>query len=122
MEEKLGLNGSALKAGGFVIWTGRVKDHPAIVVAGQDGFSTLYGVYDLVERLGVTFRLTGDIVPQQRDSFSIPRLNVRKEPAFPRAALGFTLVRQWIQNIVNFHEGKSYLRHVPFERLYLPGA
>jgi hypothetical protein len=72
VEEKLGLNRRALKAGGFVIWTGRVKNHPAVVVAGQDGISTLYGVYDLVERLGVTFRLTGggwhsDTAPQNGD-------------------------------------------------------
>jgi len=87
--EKLGLNLSTLKSGGFVIKTGRVKDHPAVVVAGRDGFSTLYGVYDLVERLGVTFLLTGDIVPKQRDSLSIPKLNVRREPAFTRR--GFLL-------------------------------
>jgi hypothetical protein len=32
--------------------------------------------------------------------------------------LGFDLVHQWMQTIVNFHEGKPYAQHVPFERLY----
>lgn len=97
---KLGVTANTLKAGGFVIWTGRVKNHPAIVVAGPDGISTLYGVYDLVERLGVTFRLTGDIVPRQQDSLSIPSLNIRKEPAFPRR--GFLLQDGGYENLTMF--------------------
>jgi hypothetical protein len=32
--------------------------------------------------------------------------------------LGLDLVRQWMQNIVEFHEGKQYARHVPFERIF----
>ena len=40
--EKLGLNLSTLKAGGFVIKTGRVMDHAAVVAAGRDGISTMY--------------------------------------------------------------------------------
>ncbi|HUZ45264.1 MAG TPA: alpha-glucuronidase family glycosyl hydrolase [Terriglobia bacterium] len=87
--EKAALNLSTLKPGGFVIQTTRLKDHPVVVVAGRDGFSTLYGVYDLVKRLGVTFLLTGDIIPKQRDSLSIPKLNIRQDPAFPRR--GFLL-------------------------------
>jgi hypothetical protein len=37
-----------------------------------------------------------------------------------RAVLGFDLAGQWMRNIVNFHKGKSYLDHVPFERLFSP--
>ena len=98
VNEKLDLK--TLKAGGFVIKTGRVKGHPAVVIAGEDGFSTLYGVYDLVERLGVTFLLTGDIVPKARASLSIPELNVRQEPAFPRR--GFLLQDGGYENLTMF--------------------
>jgi Glycosyl hydrolase family 67 N-terminus len=35
-----------------------------------------------------------------------------------RAVLGFDLVRQSMQNIVNFYTGKSYAHHVSWERLY----
>jgi len=87
--ENLGLNLSGLKSGGFAIKTRRVEGHAAVVIAGKDGFSTLYGVYDLVKRLGVTYLLTGDIVPRPRASLSIPWLNVRQEPAFARR--GFLL-------------------------------
>src|SRR5439155_163165 len=37
-----------------------------------------------------------------------------------RAILGFDLVCQAAQNIVNYHSGKPYLRHVPWERLFPP--
>lgn len=87
--KKLNLDPGALKPGGFVIKTGYLKGHPTVVVAGRDGVSTMYGVYDLVERWGVTYLLTGDIIPKRRNSLSIPSLDVRLEPAFARR--GFLL-------------------------------
>lgn len=33
-----------------------------------------------------------------------------------RAVLRFDLARQWMRNVMNFHEGKSYLDHVSLER------
>src|SRR5439155_7916 len=38
----------------------------------------------LVERLGITFRLTDDIIPKQRDVLEIPPLDLRLEPAMAR--------------------------------------
>jgi hypothetical protein len=70
------------------------------VIAGKDGFSTMYGVYDLVERLGVTFLLTGDIVPEPRATLSIPSLEVRSDPAFPRR--GFLLQDGGYENLTMF--------------------
>ena len=32
--------------------------------------------------------------------------------------MGFDVIRQWMQKIVNFQEGKPYTEHVPFERLF----
>ena len=37
-----------------------------------------------------------------------------------RAVLGFDLVFQTMQNILNYHTGKPYLQHVPWERLFSP--
>jgi hypothetical protein len=37
-----------------------------------------------------------------------------------RAVLGFELVLQTMQNILNYHTGKPYLQHVPWERLFSP--
>ena len=63
-----------LKPDGFLIKTGRLRNRTVVVVAGKDSTSTMYGVYELVARLGVTFRLTGDIIPRPQDPLLIPPL------------------------------------------------
>lgn len=78
-----------LKAEGFVLKTVNWKKHPALVVAGADDAGTLYGTYELLERLGVTFRLTGDIVPTNQSIPGLTNLDVRMEPALRRR--GFLL-------------------------------
>ncbi len=98
--KKLELNLETLKSGGFVIKTGRIEGRPVVVVAGRDGFSTMYGAYDLVERLGVTFLLTGDIIPKPHAALAIPGLEVRKDPAFPRR--GFLLQDGGYENLTMF--------------------
>jgi hypothetical protein len=35
-----------------------------------------------------------------------------------RGIVGFDLVAGMIRNVVRFHQGKPYLEHVPFEKLY----
>jgi hypothetical protein len=35
-----------------------------------------------------------------------------------RALLGFDLARQWMRNVVNFHEGKPYVQTIAFDRLF----
>lgn len=37
-----------------------------------------------------------------------------------RSVLGFRLVREWMQNVVDFWEGKPYLTHVPWRKLFSP--
>lgn len=74
----------SLKKEGFVLKTVALSGHRAAVVAGKDDAGTLYGAYELLERLGITFRLTGDIVPARTNSLAVPELDVRKQPAFPR--------------------------------------
>jgi len=37
-----------------------------------------------------------------------------------RAVLGFDLICKAMQNILNYHMGKPYLQHVPWERLFSP--
>jgi len=81
-----------LKNEGFVLKTLTMNRHPAVVIAGKDDAGTLYGAYELLERLGITFRLTGDIVPAQTNSLSVPGLDLRKEPAFRRRGFLHTAV------------------------------
>jgi hypothetical protein len=77
-----GLTGfPGLKPDGFVLKTYRLDERPVVVAGGNNDAATMYAVFELVEQLGVTFRLTGDIVPAQRPSLEIPALNLRMEPA-----------------------------------------
>ncbi len=93
----LHINLTGLKQDGFLIKTGRFHNRPVVVVAGNDSASTMYGVYELVARLGVTFRLTGDIIPKAQDTLAIPALDVRMEPAMSRR--GFLLQDSGYENL-----------------------
>src|SRR2546423_2702840 len=60
------LNLSSLKPEGFLIKYGQMKNRTVVEIAGNDGLAPLDGVYDFIERLGGTFRLTGDLGPEPR--------------------------------------------------------
>jgi len=94
------MNFANLKSEAFLIKTGLLGSRPVVVVAGSDGTSTMYGVYELIERLGVTFRLTGDIIPKARDPLLIPALDVRMEPSMARR--GFLIPDAGYENITMF--------------------
>ncbi|MBZ5563465.1 MAG: hypothetical protein LAP13_13725 [Acidobacteriia bacterium] len=93
-------NFKGLKPEGFLIKTGRLNNHPAVIVGGNDDASVMYGAYDLIEQLGVTFELTQDIIPEARPDLSIPPLDLRKEPAFARR--GFLLQDGGYENLSMF--------------------
>jgi len=72
------------------------------------------GGFDLAnEQVQAATRHYADIIDYPSDLGVLYDLNAR-------AALGFDLVRHWMRNVVKFHQGKSYLDHVPFERLFSP--
>jgi hypothetical protein len=83
------LQTSGLKPEGFVLKTLSWKEHPTLFVVGADSAGTLYGTYELLERLGITFRLTGDILPEKNPNLSIPTLDLRMEPALHRRGFLF---------------------------------
>jgi hypothetical protein len=83
------LKTTELKPEGFVLKTLTWKEHPLVVVAGVDPAGTLYGTYELLERMGITFRLTGDILPSKQANLSAPDIDVRKEPALSRRGFLF---------------------------------
>ena len=91
--------GAPLKAEGFVLRTGTWKDHPAVIIAGGDEAGVLYGTYELLERLGITFRLTGDILPAKQNEVALQSLDLRREPALKRRGFLFP---------VNFDNASSY--------------
>ena len=57
-------------------------DHRGCVVAaGRDDAGTMYAAYELLERLGVVFQLTGDVVPARKATLELPELDVAAAPA-----------------------------------------
>ena len=52
-----------------------------MIIAGGSPKATLWGVYELVERLGVTFTLLGDQMPQNAGPFVLPGLDRVFRPA-----------------------------------------
>jgi len=53
-----------------------------LLVVGGDATGTLYGAYRLAEHLGVRFYLHGDVVPDERIAFRVPRLDETGTPLF----------------------------------------
>jgi hypothetical protein len=73
-----------LKADGFILKTLRLDGRQALVVGGHEDAATMYAAYDLLERYGAAFLLTGDILPEKKPTWELRDFNVRSNPAFQR--------------------------------------
>jgi hypothetical protein len=82
------VNFSNLKPEGFLVKTIKLGERPALVIGGNDEAGTLYGTYDWLERQGIAFQITGDIIPQTKASLPLSPLDVRSEPAFTQRGFG----------------------------------
>ena len=65
-EQKQLVRFAGLKPDGFVVRTVELDGRPAIVAGGNDEAGTMYAGYELLERLGIVFQLTNDIIPQRK--------------------------------------------------------
>lgn len=96
----------ALSADGFCLKTVR-SEPPVLVVAGGSGRGTLFGVYELIERWGVRFLLSGDVLPEQPEPFRLTGFDERREPSYPIRAM-------WPVN--NLPEGSAPWALIDFTR------
>jgi len=78
---------AGLKPDGFLLWQTKLGQQNSLIVGGNDEASTMYAVYDLVERLGVTFLLVKDILPEPTPNLALQPLQVRSETPFSRRGL-----------------------------------
>jgi hypothetical protein len=53
-----------------------------LTISGGSDVSVLYGAYGFAEKLGIRFFLDGDVIPDERVPFHIPRLDETSQPAF----------------------------------------
>ena len=99
---------SDLKVDSFLLWRVPVGKKRGLIVGGNDEAATMYAAYDLLERLGVTFLLAKDILPEKTADLKLPAANVRAETPFPRRGL---LISNIYPNrgIMNLAEVKSML-------------
>jgi hypothetical protein len=57
----------------------RVDENTMLLAGGSDA-ATAWAVYDLLERCGVRFLLSGDVLPKQSDEFRLPDVDATLEP------------------------------------------
>jgi hypothetical protein len=57
-------------------------DKPALVIVGGSPAATMWAVYELVERYGVTYLLSGDVYPEKQQPFHLPDIDQVFEPTF----------------------------------------
>lgn len=80
---------SGLKKEGFLLQTTTLHSRPVLIVGGNDEAASLYAVYELIERLGVVFQLTRDIIPETNSDLLLPLLQVKMEPALKYRGLNY---------------------------------
>jgi hypothetical protein len=99
---------SDLRVDSFLLWRVPLGKKQGLIVGGNDEAATMYAAYDLVERLGVTFLLAKDILPEKTPDLKLPAANVRAETPFSRRGL---LISNIYPNrgIMNLAEVKSML-------------
>ena len=67
--------------GGYLLKTVALDGHAAIVAGGNDPAGTMYAAYELLERLGIVFQLSNDVVPERKPTLDLPELDVAVNPA-----------------------------------------
>ena len=68
---------------GFVLRRSTCSGKPAMLVIGGSPTALLWGVYELVERYGVVYLLSGDVFPEKQAAFCLPEIDERFEPCAP---------------------------------------
>ena len=67
---------------GFLLRKTTCMNKPAMAIVGGSPAAMMWGVYELVQRYGVTYLLGGDVYPEKRRAFYLPEINRVFEPTF----------------------------------------
>ena len=102
-QQKL-LDFTGLKPDGFLLKTINLAGRPAVVVGGNDEAGTMYAAYEFLERLGIVFQLTNDIIPQQRPNLPLPSLDARVEPVMKYRYLHCCHGLRWYMGLTDFRK------------------
>ena len=109
---------AGLKRDGFVLKTVQLQGTPALVVGGNDEASTMYAAYELLERLGVVFQLSGDIIPQKKPDLAFPSLDARIEPALKYRGMANCHALRWHMGLDDFRKHIDQLAKLKMNLLH----
>jgi hypothetical protein len=93
---------AGLKPDGLLLKTVDLEGRPALFAGGSDERGTMYAVYELLERLGIVFQLTNDIIPERKPDLALPSLDVRMEPAFKSRGMHCCHGIRWYMGLEDF--------------------
>jgi hypothetical protein len=71
-----------LNPGEFYLKNQKVNGADLLLCAGGDSIAILYGAYQFAELLGIRFYIHGDVVPDKKEKFEIPKINRIFKPLF----------------------------------------
>jgi hypothetical protein len=103
-QEKGLVSFAGLKPDGLVLKTVELSGAPALVVGGNDETGTMYAAYELLERLGIVFQLTGDIIPDEKPDLALPSLDVRMEPVVKYRGMHCCHGLRWYMGLEEFRK------------------
>ena len=95
---------AGLKPDGFVLKRIELDGVPVLLAGANDETGTMYAAYDLLERLGIVFQLTNDIIPQQKPDLIMPALDVRMEPALKHRGMHCCHGIRWYMGLADFRQ------------------
>jgi hypothetical protein len=101
-QEKRLVDFAGLKPDGFVLKRIEMGGVPVLLAGGNDESGTMYAIYELLERLGVVFQLTGDIIPRQKAELLMPTCDVRQEPVFKHRGMHCCHGIRWYMGLADF--------------------
>jgi hypothetical protein len=93
-----------LKPDGFLLKRTGLEGGPVLLAGGNDDSGTMYAVYELLERLGMVFQLTGDVIPQQKPDLVMPACDVRIEPVFKHRGMHCCHGIRWYMGLADFRK------------------
>ena len=93
---------AGLKPDGLVLKTVDLAGRPAVVAGAGDEAGTMYAAYELLERLGIVFQLTNDIIPQQKPNLPLPKLDLRIEPVLKHRGMHCCHGIRWYMGLEDF--------------------
>ena len=103
-QEKQLVTFADLKPDGFVLKRIELAGVPMLLAGGNDDSGTMYAVYELLERLGMVFQLTGDIIPQPKPDLVMPACDVRMNPVLKHRGMHCCQGIRWYMGLADFRK------------------